>query len=307
MMIDSKILITGSRGMVGSSLVDILKSLGYNNILIPSSKELNLINQQDTADYFKANKPEYCFHIAGKVGGIYANMTYRADFIYQNLMMAANVIHCCHTHNIKKIIFVSSGCVYPDSAPNPIKETSLLTDLLQQSHEHYAISKIAGIKMCEAYNLQYGLNYAVAVPNNIYGPRDNYHPQNSHVMAALIGKFHNAKINNLSSVEIWGSGNQKREFVYVDDLSRALIELMLNPNAKGIYNCGGGENIKIRDLSNKIAKVVGFTGELTFNTDKPEGHLEKYFDCTKLRALGWSPQVNLDEGIEKAYQWYKSL
>ena len=301
---NSKILVTGGRGMVGSALIRIMKSLGYDNILSPTSKELDLVSQNSVFEYLKQNKPEFVFHVAGKVGGIYANMTYRADFLYENLMMAANIIHGSHLINVNKILFVSSGCVYPDSAANPIKEESLLTGSLQSSHEHYAIAKIAGIKMCEAYFTQYNKDYAIVVPNNIYGPNDNYHPQNSHVMAALIAKFHNAKISKSESVEIWGSGKQKREFIYVDDIALACLELMNNKNARGIYNCGGGENIAIKDLSDKISKILDYKGFLVFNTSKPEGHLEKYFDCSKLKSLGWSAKVGLDDGIKFAYQDY---
>lgn len=303
---NSKILITGGSGMVGSAVINKMQENEYKNILSPKSKELNLISQDDVFKYFESHKPEFVFHIAGKVGGIYANMTYKADFLYENLMMAANIIHACKKYNIKKVLFVSSGCIYPDSAKNPILESSLLTGSLQESHEHYAIAKIAGIKLCEAYNFQYGLNYVTIVPNNIYGPNDNYHPQNSHVMAALIAKFHYAKTNNINNVEIWGSGNQKREFIYVDDIATASILLMEKHDINGIYNCAGGENITIRILSEKIAKIINYEGKIDFNTNKPEGHLEKYFNCDKLISIGWKPKINLDEGIKLAYNWYKN-
>jgi GDP-L-fucose synthase len=293
--------------MVGSAIKRLLISDGYTNLLCPSSKELNLVSQEAVFNYFNSHKPDFVFHVAGKVGGIYANMTYRGEFLYENMMMASNVIHACHLNSVKKILFVSSGCVYPDLATNPIKEDSLLTGSLQNSHEHYAIAKIAGIKMCEAYFMQYKQNFAVIVPNNIYGPGDNYHPQNSHVMAALIAKFCKAKANGDKSVEIWGSGNQKREFVFVDDIAHGCIMLMNNDNARGIYNCGGGDNIAIKDLSNKIAEIVGFNGNLIFDTSKPEGHLEKYFDCSKLQSLGWQAKTSLQDGILMAYKSYLTL
>ncbi len=300
----SKILVTGSGGMLGSSVLKKLKSNGYNNILYPRKKELDLTKSDSVDKYFEENKPEYVFLIAAKVGGIYANMTYRADFIYENLMIEANVINCCKSHNVEKILFVSSGCVYPKNANNPIIEDDILTGKLEPSNEHYSISKIAGIKLCEAYYNQYKLKYAVVIPNNIYGPGDNYHPENSHVMASLIRKFHEAKIKDLKNVEIWGSGNQLREFIYVDDVSDACIELISNDSI-GSFNCSSEVEISIKNLSYLVSDIVGYKGEIFFNTDKPEGHFRKGFSCEKLRKTGWEYKTNLNDGIINSYDWYK--
>jgi GDP-L-fucose synthase len=299
----SKILITGSGGMVGSSVVRMLTKLGYTNLLTPRKSELDLRDTSEVKNYFKTHQPEYVFLIAAKVGGIHANMTYRADFIFENLMMQSNVVNSCKEHQTKKLLFVSSGCVYPKYAENPISESAMLTGLLEPSNEHYSIAKIAGIKMCEAYQLQYGLDYAVVIPNNIYGPGDNYHPENSHVMAALIRKFDQAMKNN-TDVEIWGSGNQMREFIYVDDVASACIHLMTN-NFTGAYNCSSEVEITIKDLANLIAKTLGFNGKINYNIDKPEGHLRKGFTCEKLRSTGWQHNINLEDGIKLSYNWYK--
>jgi len=303
MNLNSKILITGSTGMVGSAVVRTLKRLGYTNLLTPPRKELDLTNTLAVNAYFTENNPEYVFLIAAKVGGIYANMTYRADFIFDNLMMQSNVINACKEYNVNKILFVSSGCVYPKNANNPILEADMLTGLLEPSNEHYSVAKIAGIKMCEAYHMQYGLDYAVVIPNNIYGPGDNYHPENSHVMAATIRKFHNA-IETNSDVEIWGSGNQMREFVYVDDVASACIGLM-NSGFTGMYNCSSEVEIAIKDLATLIGNILGFKGNIIYNTDKPEGHFRKGFSCAKLKGTGWNANTNLTTGISKAYEWFK--
>jgi GDP-L-fucose synthase len=300
---NSKILITGSTGMVGSSVVRMLRELGYNNLLTPPRKEVDLVNPQDVQAYFAYHKPEYVFLIAAKVGGIHANMTYRADFIFDNLMMQSNTINACKENNIKKVLFVSSGCVYPKYAENPISEEAMLTGLLEPSNEHYSIAKIAGIKMCEAYNMQYGLDYAVVIPNNIYGPGDNYHPENSHVMASLIRKFHEAKQNG-TDVEIWGSGKQMREFVYVEDVAKACVSL-INSSYIGAYNCSSEHEITIKDLAELVAEVLEFKGNIMYNTDKPEGHPRKGFSCAKLKQTGWDASTSLREGIQLAYEWYK--
>jgi GDP-L-fucose synthase len=299
----SKILVTGSGGMVGGTVTRILTELGYTNLLTPRKLELDLRDTESVKLYFKEYQPEYVFLIAAKVGGIYANMTYRADFIFDNLMMQSNVINSCKETGVKKILFVSSGCVYPKHAENPINEQAMLTGLLEPSNEHYSIAKIAGIKMCEAYQMQYGLDYAVVIPNNIYGPGDNYHPENSHVMAALIRKFDHA-IKNNTDVEIWGSGNQMREFIYVDDVAAACIHLMTT-NHTGLYNCSSEVEITIKDLANLLAKTLGFTGKINYNIDKPEGHLRKGFTCSKLRSTGWKHNINLEDGIKLSYNWYK--
>jgi GDP-L-fucose synthase len=300
---NSKILITGSTGMVGSAVVKMLKELGYNNLLTPPRKEMDLVNPQEVTAYFNLHKPEYVFLIAAKVGGLYANMTYRADFIFDNLMMQSNTINACKENNVKKVLFVSSGCVYPKYAENPISEESMLTGLLEPSNEHYSIAKIAGIKMCEAYNMQYDLDYVVVIPNNIYGPGDNYHPENSHVMASLIRKFHEAKQNE-NDVEIWGSGKQMREFVYVEDVAKACVSLM-DSLYIGSYNCSSEYEITIKNLSELVAEVLEFKGNIIYNTDKPEGHPRKGFSCEKLRKTGWKASTSLKEGIKLSYEWYK--
>lgn len=289
--------------MVGSAVVRMLRELGYNNLLTPPRKEVDLVNPQDVQAYFAYHKPEYVFLIAAKVGGIHANMTYRADFIFDNLMMQSNTINACKENNVKKVLFVSSGCVYPKYAENPISEEAMLTGLLEPSNEHYSIAKIAGIKMCEAYNMQYGLDYAVVIPNNIYGPGDNYHPENSHVMASLIRKFHEAKQNG-TDVEIWGSGKQMREFVYVEDVAKACVSL-IDSSYIGAYNCSSEYEITIKDLAELVAEVLEFKGNIVYNTEKPEGHPRKGFSCAKLKQTGWNASTSLREGIQLAYDWYK--
>lgn len=289
--------------MVGSAVVRMLRELGYNNLLTPPRKEVDLVNPQDVQAYFAYHKPEYVFLIAAKVGGIHANMTYRADFIFDNLMMQSNTINACKENNVKKVLFVSSGCVYPKYAENPISEEAMLTGLLEPSNEHYSIAKIAGIKMCEAYNMQYGLDYAVVIPNNIYGPGDNYHPENSHVMASLIRKFHEAKQNG-TDVEIWGSGKQMREFVYVEDVAKACVSL-IDSSYIGAYNCSSEYEITIKDLAELVAEILEFKGNIVYNTDKPEGHPRKGFSCAKLKQTGWDASTSLREGIQLAYEWYK--
>lgn len=300
---NSKILVTGSTGMVGSAVVKMLTEIGYINLLTPSRKEMDLTNPEAVNSYFSHHKPEYVFLIAAKVGGIYANMTYRADFIFDNLMMQSNAINACKENNVKKILFVSSGCVYPKYAESPISENDMLTGTLEPSNEHYSIAKIAGIKMCEAYYMQYGLDYAVVIPNNIYGPGDNYHPENSHVMASLIKKFHEAKQNN-TDVEIWGSGKQMREFVYVEDVAKACVSL-IDSSYIGEYNCSSEYEITIKDLAKLIAEILEFKGNIVYNTDKPEGHPRKGFSCEKLRKTGWGASTPLREGIKLSYEWYK--
>jgi GDP-L-fucose synthase len=299
----AKIYVAGHRGMVGSAIVRELKNLGYQNILVRTSSELDLRNQAAVEAFYAEEKPDYVFVSAAKVGGILANNTYRADFLYDNLSIQNNLIHFAHVYGVKKLLFLGSSCIYPKMAPQPLKEDYLLSGFLEPTNEPYAIAKITGIKMCEAYHMQYGLDYAVVIPNNIYGPGDNYHPENSHVMASLIKKFHEA-IQNGTDVEIWGSGKQMREFIYVDDVAKACVSLM-DSSYIGSYNCSSEYEITIKDLAELIAKILEFKGNIVYNTDKPEGHPRKGFSCDKLKETGWEALTSLEEGIRSAYEWYK--
>ena len=301
---NAKIFIAGKNGMVGRAIEKQLLEAGYNNIIGPSSKELDLTDQIAVAKFFEKEKPEYVFLCAAKVGGIYANMTYKADFMYLNLLIEANVIHNASKYGIKRLVFISSGCIYPREATNPIGEDALFTGKLEPSNEHYAVAKIAGIKLCESYHDQYGLSYAVAVPNNIYGPHDNFDLKNSHVMAALLRRFHEAKLNNASSISIWGSGRQKREFIYVSDLANACIILMQSQNFNGTANIGFGTDISIAELAEIIKEITGFKGKIEFDTAKPEGFPRKYFNSSTMRSLDWKPKIELREGIKLAYKWF---
>ncbi len=302
---NSKIYVAGHRGMVGSALVRRLQAEGFNNIVYKTSKELNLINQQDVADFFEKEKPEYVILAAAKVGGILANNTYRAQFIYENLMIQNNVIHQSYLNNVKKLLFLGSSCIYPKMAPQPLKEDYLLTGTLEYTNEPYAIAKIAGIKMCEAYRSQYNCNFISAMPTNLYGPNDNYDLNNSHVLPALLRKFHTAKIENKPEIEIWGTGSPMREFLHVDDLADACYFLMQNDNDSTLINIGCGEDISIKDLALLVKEIVGYNGVLTFNTTKPDGTPKKLLDISKLKQLGWSPRISLKEGIEAVYNEVK--
>ncbi len=297
----SKIYVAGHRGMVGSAMVRKLQAEGYNNIVTRTSAELDLRNQQAVTDFFTAEKPEYVFLSAAKVGGIVANNTYRADFLYDNLMIQNNIIHQSYVNNVKKLMFFGSSCIYPKLAPQPLKEEYLLTGLLEPTNEPYAIAKISGIKMCEAYRDQYGCNYIAVMPTNLYGLNDNYHPQNSHVLPALIRKFHEAKESGASFVEIWGTGTPLREFLFADDLADACFHLMLNYNEKQFVNIGYGEDLTIKELAETVKNVIGFEGELKFDTTKPDGTPRKLMDSNKLFATGWKPKTTLTEGIKIAY------
>ncbi|MGV3596882.1 MAG: GDP-L-fucose synthase [Bacteroidota bacterium] len=297
----SKIYIAGHRGMVGSAMVRKLQAEGYNNIVTRTSAELDLRNQQAVADFFATEKPEYVFLSAAKVGGIVANNTYRADFLYDNLMIQNNIIHQSYVNNVKKLMFFGSSCIYPKLAPQPLKEEYLLTGLLEPTNEPYAIAKISGIKMCEAYRDQYGCNYIAVMPTNLYGLNDNYHPQNSHVLPALIRKFHEAKESGASFVEIWGTGTPLREFLFADDLADACFHLMLNYNEKQFVNIGYGEDLTIKELAETVKNVIGYEGELKFDTTKPDGTPRKLMDSNKLFATGWKPKTTLTEGIKIAY------
>ncbi len=302
---DSKIYVAGHRGMVGSAIVRKLQSEGFNKIVTRTSKELNLSNQQAVADFFATEKPDFVFLAAAKVGGIVANNTYRAEFIYENLMIQNNVIHHSYLNGVKKLMFLGSSCIYPKMAPQPLKEEYLLTGILEPTNEPYAIAKIAGIKMCDAYRSQYGCNYISVMPTNLYGPNDNYDLNNSHVLPALIRKFHTAKATNAPSVEIWGTGSPMREFLHVNDLADACFYLMQNYNDQGLTNIGVGDDISIKDLALLVKKIVGYSGELKFDSTKPDGTPRKLMDVSKLHNLGWKHKINLEEGITDVYNEVK--
>lgn len=297
----SGIYVAGHRGMVGSALCRKLRAGGYKNILTRTSAELDLRNQQAVSDFFAEQKPDYVFLAAAKVGGIQANNTYRADFLYENLMIEANIIHAAYQTGVKKLQFLGSSCIYPKMAPQPLKEAYLLTGLLEQTNEPYAIAKIAGIKLCEAYRDQYGCDFISVMPTNLYGYNDNYDLQNSHVLPALIRKFHEAKETGASQVVVWGTGSPRREFLFADNLAEACIYLMENYSGWELVNIGTGEDITIKELALLIKEVVGFAGELVFDTSKPDGTPRKLMDVTKLHRLGWKHQTELREGITLAY------
>jgi len=297
----AKIYIAGHRGMVGSAIHRKLIELGYSNIVTRTSQELDLRNQQAVADFFNEEKPEYVFLAAAKVGGIMANNTYRADFIYENIAIQNNVIKSSYDNNIKKLMFLGSSCIYPKMAPQPLNEDMLLTGTLEPTNEPYAIAKIAGIKMAEAFRDQYGCNYISVMPTNLYGINDNYHPQNSHVLPALIRRFHEAKVNKRDDVVIWGTGTPLREFLFSDDLADACVFLMNHYNEKQFVNIGIGKDLSIKDLAELIKDVIGYTGNITFDSSKPDGTPRKLMDVSKIHALGWKHKVNLREGIQLAY------
>jgi GDP-L-fucose synthase len=296
---NSKIFVAGHRGMVGSAIVRKLEQEGYQNILVRTSKELDLCNQQAVADFFATEKPDYVFLAAAKVGGIIANNTYRAEFIHDNLMIQNNVIHQSYVNHVKKLMFLGSSCIYPKLAPQPLKEEYLLTGLLEHTNEPYAIAKIAGIKMCEAYRSQYGCNYISVMPTNLYGENDNYDLHNSHVLPALMRKFVEAKAENKEFVEIWGTGSPMREFLNVEDLAEACYFLMLNYDEPEFLNVGTGEDITIKDLALLVKELVGYAGELRFDTSKPDGTPRKLMDVSRLHSLGWKHKIELRDGIAK--------
>jgi GDP-L-fucose synthase len=339
-----KIFVAGHRGLVGSAIIKNLKQKGFSNFIIKTHKELDLTNQQQTADFFSKEKPDYVFLAAAKVGGIVANNTYRADFIYHNLMIQNNVIHQSYVSGVKKLLFLGSTCIYPKNAAQPIKEDSLLTNVLEYTNEPYAIAKIAGIKLCESYNLQYGTNFTSVMPTNLYGPNDNFGLEKSHVLPALIRKIHLAKLLeegkkeavvkdlkvvdfeeaqmvlskfgvSSESIEIWGTGNPKREFLWSEDMADASVHIMQNVDFKDLVldsteirnthiNIGTGEDISIKELAFLIKKVIGFKGDFVFNTNKPDGTMRKVTDVSKLHDLGWKHSVNIEEGVQKMYDWY---
>ena len=298
----SKIYVAGHNGMVGSAIIRKLRTEGFENIITRSSKELDLRNQPAVADFFATEKPEYVFLAAAKVGGILANNIYRADFLYENLMIQNNVIHSAYENKVTKLMFLGSSCIYPKLAPQPLKEEYLLTGELEHTNEPYAIAKIAGIKLCDAYRAQYGCNYISVMPTNLYGPNDNYDLNNSHVLPALIRKVITAKRNQDESVTVWGSGTPKREFLYVDDLADACFYLMENYDEPGLVNVGVGEDVSILDLARLVVKIVGFDGEILTDTTKPDGTPRKLMDVSKLQAKGWKAKITLEEGIAKVYQ-----
>ena len=301
-----KIYLAGHRGMVGSAILRKLKKEGFNNIIVKTSAELDLRNQADVQKFFDDEKPDYVFLAAAKVGGIVANNIYRADFIYENLMIESNIIHSAYTTAVKKLMFLGSSCIYPKLAPQPLKEEYILSGYLEETNQPYAIAKIAGIELCNAYRSQYGCNFISVMPTNLYGPNDNYHPENSHVLAALLRKFIVAKNEDEPSVEIWGTGKPKREFLHADDLAAACYFLMQNYNEAGLINIGTGEDISIMDLANLIKKVTGYNGEIKTNTTKPDGTPRKLMDVSKLKNFGWQFSISLEDGIKMVYDEIKS-
>jgi GDP-L-fucose synthase len=298
----AKIFVAGHRGMVGSAIIRRLEQLGFRNIITRTSQELDLRNQQQVFSFFEQEKPNYVFLSAAKVGGIFANNTYRAEFLYDNLAIEANVIHASYLNNIKKLLFLGSSCIYPRMAPQPLKESYLLTGPLEYTNEPYAIAKIAGIKLCESYRLQYGCNFISVMPTNLYGPNDNYDLAKSHVLPALLRKIHAAKVENIPAVEVWGSGTPLREFLHVDDLSDACLFLMENYNEAELINIGTGTDISIKDLALLIMNVANYKGEIKFDSSKPDGTPRKLMDVSKLMGLGWKPKISLEEGIKMVYK-----
>lgn len=297
-----KIYIAGHNGMVGSAIKRNLESRGYHNFITKTSTELDLRNQSAVQDFFDAERPEYVFLAAAKVGGILANNIYRAEFLYDNLMIQANVINAAYESKVQKLMFLGSSCIYPKMAAQPLKEEALLTGTLESTNEPYAIAKIAGIKLCDAYRSQYHCNFISVMPTNLYGPNDNYHPKNSHVLPALIRKFHEAKMANSPHVEIWGTGTPRREFLHADDMADACVYLMLNYNEEGFVNIGVGEDISIKELALMVKDIIGYKGELNFDTTKSDGTPRKLLDISKLTALGWKAKIQLKDGIQTVYE-----
>jgi len=301
---ETKIYVAGHRGLVGSAILRKLRAEGYSNIVTRTREELDLTNQQAVYQFFETEQPEYVFLAAAKVGGILANSTYPADFIRENLLIQANVIDAAYRYGVKKLLFLGSSCIYPKFAPQPMKEEYLLTGVLEPTNEPYAIAKIAGIKMCQAYNKQYGTNFITVMPTNLYGPGDNFDLQTSHVLPALIRKFHEAKVTGAPHVVVWGTGNPRREFLHVDDLADACLFLMNNYDSSEIINIGVGEDLTIRELAYLIKDIVGYHGEITFDTSKPDGTPRKLLDVSKLFTMGWKPRIRLEDGISSTYEWF---
>ncbi len=299
---ESKIYVAGHKGMVGSAIVRKLQKEGFHNLVFRTSKELDLTNQQALISFFEQEQPEYVFFAAAKVGGIEANNTYRAQFLYENLMIQNNVIHQSYVHKVKKLLFLASSCIYPKLAPQPIKESYLLAGELEPTNEPYAIAKIAGIKLCESYNKQYGCNFISVMPTNLYGPNDNYDLQNAHVLPALLRKFHEAKINNEKTVEVWGTGTPMREFLHVDDLAAACFHLMQTYEGNISVNIGTGKDLSIKELAEMIKKIIDFKGEIVWNNSKPNGTPRKLLDVGLIQSLGWKHTIELEEGIREVYK-----
>jgi GDP-L-fucose synthase len=309
---NSKIYVAGHRGLVGSAIVRRLKELGYINLVLRSHAELDLTRQRDVELFFEKERPEYVFLAAAKVGGIWANNTYPADFIYKNLMMQNCALNAAYLYGVRKLLFLGSSCIYPKNCPQPMRDDYLLSGSLEPTNEPYAVAKIAGIKMCQSYNRQHGTNFISVMPTNLYGPNDNFDLETSHVLPALIRKFHEAKMGlsdaqSTSSVVVWGTGNARREFLHVDDLSNACVFLMNHFDGSEIVNIGTGEDISIRDLALLIKKIVGFEGRLIFDSSKPDGTPRKLLDITRLTNLGWKAQISLEEGISTTYEWYRTF
>ncbi|MBI4224875.1 MAG: GDP-L-fucose synthase [Candidatus Sungbacteria bacterium] len=301
---DAKIYIAGHRGLVGSAIVRALQKQGYSNLILKTHAELDLLDQKSVGVFFEKEQPEYVFVAAAKVGGIMANSTYPADFIYQNILIEANVIQAAYLHKVKKLLFLGTSCIYPRLAPQPTKEEHLLTGALEPTNEPYAVAKIAGIIMCQSYNRQYGTNFISVMPTNVYGPHDNFDLQDSHVLPALIRKFHDAKTQNRHEVVLWGTGNPEREFLHTDDLADACLFLMDKYNDSGIVNIGTGIGISIRELADMLKSISGFAGEIVWDTTKPDGTPKKLLDVQKLHSLGWKHSIDLEKGLRETYAWY---
>ncbi|WDN88204.1 GDP-L-fucose synthase [Desulfosarcina sp. BuS5] len=301
----ASIYIAGHKGLVGSAIVRRLKLSGYNNLITRTHKELDITRQDQTESFFNETKPDFVFLAAARVGGIIGNSTYPADFIYDNLAIQANVIHTSYINKVKKLLFLGSSCIYPRNCPQPMREEHLLSGYLEPTNEPYAVAKIAGIKMCQSYNRQYGTQYISIMPTNLYGPHDNFDLETSHVLPAFIRKFHEAKAEGKSEVEIWGTGTPKRELLHVDDLAEACLFLMNNYNESEIINVGSGIDITIKELAEKTASITGYRGKLCFDTSKPDGTPLKLLDISKIKSLGWQASIELDDGIRNTYQWYK--
>jgi len=300
---DASIYIAGHRGLVGSNLKQLFEQRGYSKILAPARSELDLLDQQAVVKFFERERPEYAIICAAKVGGILFNNQYQADFLYENVLLAANVVHAAHLSGVKKLLFLGSSCIYPRQATQPIREESLLTGPLEPTNEGYALAKIVGLKLCEKYRQQYGRNFISAMPTNLYGPGDNFHPDHSHVIPGMMRRFHEAKINNTKQVTIWGSGSPMREFLYITDLAEALFLLMERYEDAGTINVGTGQDVSISELAVLMKEVTGFQGEIVYDRSKPDGMMRKVLDVSRINSLGWKPRVSLKEGLNKTYAW----